>query len=344
MLLLALLFCATIVHFKSYSSVVMSSGDNGAYLLAASAIRHWNFHNVDVKQFWGYSYVMAGVSLTGLSLGVSLLVVSILSWVVSIAISFRLWGGVVAALFAISNFDWMQRSLLGGSEPLFVLFLFASFWAIRAERWSTAALLASFATITRPVGLIALLALGLILLSQRRYGKTLWCTAIALGAGALYVLPFWLYFGDPLYQVHRYRTADWHSGSAIGWPLQAIIQSLIHNREPWTNVVLTTAWILFAIAGALALLFRKKALTSVHEVEWLFALLYVAFLLCYSSPEWARADFPRFVIPAVPILFVALADWLPRDRRIIWAIAVISPILSAASALGIRNVMAALHG
>ena len=64
---------------------------------------------------------------------------------------FRLWGGWVAGFFAILNFDWMQRSYLGGSEPLFVALLFASFLAIRKERWWLACVLASLSTVVRPL-------------------------------------------------------------------------------------------------------------------------------------------------------------------------------------------------
>ena len=341
--MVAILFVTAVSHFGSYSHILRESGDNGAYISAASAIRHWDFRGVQVKQFWGYSYVMALVSLTGLSLSACLLFVSIACSLLSTLICFRLWGGWIAALFAISNFEWMQRSFLGGSEPLFVLFLFACFWAVRAQRWKTAALLASLATITRPVGFMALLAIGIVLLWNREYRKMISSMAMSGAIGMLYLLPFWLYFGDPLYQVHRYRTSDWHSGSAVSWPLHAIIQSLIRNREPWTNVVLTMTWIIFAIVALVALTLQRRRWMQEAKAEWLFALIYGSFLLCYSSPEWARADFPRFIIPALPIMFVAVSDWFPRDRRLLWVIATVSPLLAAASALGIRNVLAALR-
>ena len=341
--LLTLLFIATVSHFQSYRHVVSNSGDNGAYISAASAIQHWNFRGVEVKQFWGYSYVMAAVSLTGLSLATCLLLVSMVCSVLSVAVCFRLWGGWTAAFFAISNFDWMQRSFLGGSEPLFVLFLFGCFWAARARHWNTAALLASLATITRPLGFIALLGIGIVLLWTHEYRKTASCLAISAMVGALYLLPFWLYFGDPLYQVHRYQTSDWHSGSALSWPLHAIIQSLIHNRQPWTNVALTMTWIIFAVIATAALVLRTQVRAHLPSLEWLFAVMYAIFLLCYSSQEWARAEFPRFLIPVLPIMLVAFSGWLPRDRRLLWVLATISPLLAAASALGIRNVAAALR-
>jgi hypothetical protein len=338
------LFLATILHFKSYASVVRTFGDNGAYISAASTIRHWDFQGFQVKQFLGYSYAMASVAaITGMPVGACLLFVSILSSLVSVVLTFRLWGGRVAAFFAITNFEWMQRSFLGGAEPLFVLLLFASFLAVRSERWKMAAGFAAFATITRPLGIFALVAIGAVLLWRREFRKVLSCVTIAAGVGMLYVLPFWLYLGDPLYQIHRYQTSDWHSGSSIGLPLVSIVQSVIHNQQPWTNLVPTLSWTIFAFVGLLMLAFRRKSAAHKFRVEWLFAIFYVVFLLCYNSPQWARADFPRFIIPVAPLLFMALWEWLPRDRRILWAISLVSPTLAAASALGVRNVISALH-
>jgi hypothetical protein len=87
----------------------------------ASAIRHWNFQGLVVKQFWGLPYFMAAIStLTRVSDRTALLLVSFISYFVSVALAYRLWGGWVAGFFSLLNFDWLQRSFLGGSEPLFV--------------------------------------------------------------------------------------------------------------------------------------------------------------------------------------------------------------------------------
>jgi hypothetical protein len=84
-------------------------------------------------------------------------------------------GGRVLRRF---EFDWMQRSYLGGSEPLFVALLFGSFTAVRKERWLLAALLASLATVVRPLGVFALLGIGVALVWKRDYRKFLLATAI----------------------------------------------------------------------------------------------------------------------------------------------------------------------
>ena len=340
----SILFAIAISNFRDYRSAVNNFGDSSAYTSIASAIRHWDFRGLQIKQFWGYPYAMAAVSLvTRLSDQSSLLLVSFASSFVSIVLAYRLWGGWVAVLFAVLNFDWMQRSFLGGSEPLFVALLFASFWAVREERWTLAAWLSAFATVTRPVGVLALVAIGVVLLSKQEYRKFALCSVVGLVVGLLYVLPFWVYFHDPLYEVHRYKSADWQSGSAISVPFLAIGKSLVHNQAPWTNLLLTTGWIIFILLGTVAM--ARKGMRQYafdHATEFLFGFLYIAFLFTYNSEAWARAEFPRFAIPVLPMVFVALSRWMPHDRRILWAIGVVSPVLAAASALGIRNVAQAL--
>src|SRR5881394_3874133 len=62
-LLTATLFVSTIVLFRKFPDAVSNFGDSNAYTGVASAIRHWDFHGLQIKQFWGYPYAMAMVSL-----------------------------------------------------------------------------------------------------------------------------------------------------------------------------------------------------------------------------------------------------------------------------------------
>ncbi len=343
-ILSAWIFAFTVFHFRSVNANLRAFGDNPAYLDAARAIHNWNFANVIVKQFWGLSYAIALFSfLPHISPYTALLLICMACSLLSVLLAYQLWGAWVAGYFAVLNFDWMQRSYLGGSEPLFVALLFASFACIRKERWIWAAILAALASLVRPLGLFALLAIGLVLLYRREYRKFLTCTAAGAILGTLYLLPFWLYFHDPLYQFHRYQTADWHSGPAVGLPFQALASSFLHNTEPLTNVLLTLGWVLFILAGFIAMTRKSfRPFMSEHRTEFLFAFLYLAFLLTYNS-GWARAEFPRFAIPLVPFVLIALEPWVPKSRVILYAACIVGSLLAACSALGVRNVLAALH-
>ena len=343
-LLGAVLFSLTILHFRDYRSAVDAFGDSGAYVSVATAIRHWNFDGLQVKHFWGYPYAMALVSdVTHLPVGGSLLAVSFFSCMLSIAFAYRLWGGWVAALFAVMNFDWMQRSFLGGSEPLAVALIFGAFLATRKDRFLLAAALASFSTIVRPLGVFSLLAIIVVLLCRRDFKRAILAALIGACTAVLYMVPLLKYFGDPLATVHSYGGPG---RLLFGLPFYAIIEGTILYPAPLTNIVLSGFWILLVSTGAVMML-RNAAFRTYareHAVEVGFAVPYLLLIYCYNYPVFARGNFARFEIPVLPFVYLALLRWIPRDRRLLWAIGVVSPILAAGSALGIRNVIAALWG
>lgn len=340
----AIVFAAVIAHFTSFTSKVDDFGDNGAYLQAAGAIRGWNFQNVTTKQFWGLSYVIATASsFPKISPRTALLAVCAASSLLTVLLAYELWGGWIAAYFAIINFDWMQRSFLGGAEPLFMALLLASFLYARKERWIWASFFAALASVVRPLAVFALVAIALVLLTRKEYRRLVTCTAVGFCVGMLYLLPFWLYFHDPLYQIHRYEHSDWKSGALLSFPFRAQFESTLHGHQPLTNVLLILGWSVFVIVGFLAMTRKSfRSYVDEHRSEFLFAFFYVAFLFTYNS-DWARADFPRFAIPIVPFVLKALEPWLPKSRGLVYPLCLVGTILGACSALGIRNVVATLR-
>ena len=334
----SVVFIVTILAFRDYHSTVSHFGDSSAYTDIASAIGHWDFRGLQIKQFWGYSYAMAAVSfVTCLSAQGSLLAVSFASSFLAIALAYRIWGGWVAGLFVVLNFDWIQRSFLGGSEPLAVALIFGALLLVRKDRYVSASLLAALSTIVRPLGVCCLLGIGIVLLYRREYKKLGLAVLIGAVTGGLYVLPLARYFGDPLATVHSYQGAQ---VPLFGFPFYAIIKGTILYPAPWTNVALDFGWIALVLAGILAMSLDSKFrdYASNNPVEVLFAALYLLAVFCYNYPVFARSNFARFAIPALPIIFVALSRWVPQDRRILWGLGIVSPVLAAASALGIQNV------
>jgi hypothetical protein len=334
----AILFAGAIVLLRKYSEAVSNFGESPAYTEIASAIRRWDFRGLQIKQFWGYPYAMALVStITRVSDHAALLIVSGVSALLSIGLAYRLWGGWAAALFAVLSFDWMQRSFLGGSEPLAVALIFGAFLAIRRERYLLASFLAALSTVVRPLGVFSLVAIGILLLYRREYKKLAVAIVIGAGIGALYMLPLAVHFGDALATVHSYEGGKY---SLFGIPLYAIIKRTILYPAPWTNLALDFGWIALVVAGAfvMALDPRFRDFARQNPVEVMFAGMYLVAVFCYNYPVFARSNFARFSIPALPIVYVALSRWLPQDRWLLWGLGVVSPILAAASALGIRNV------
>jgi hypothetical protein len=340
-LVTCLVFVAGVAVLRNYLALVDNSGDCSAYMTVASAISHWNFHGLMVKQFWGLPYAMAALScLTGVSGRTALLLICFASSLASVAIAYRLWGGWVAGFFAILNFDWMQRSYLGGSEPLFVALLFGAFLAVRKERWWLASLLASLATVVRPLGIFALLGIGLFLLWKRDYRRLVPAVGIGLVVGILYMLPLAKQFGDPLATVSSYHSPGWQGGWLFGFPFYAIVKGTLTEPAPWSNLVLSFGWILLVLIAIVVMIrsARFRAYAHAHPVEILFLIPYLWCLYTYNYPHWARGNFPRFAIPILPFVLIALDRWVPKDRRVLWVLGVVMSVLAGASALGVANV------
>lgn len=284
---------------------------------------------------------MAGLSTVArISDRTSLLAISVIASFAAVDLAWRLWGGWIAGFFAILNLDWLQRSYLGGSEPLFAALLFGSFLAVRKERWLIAALLASLATVVRPLGIFALIGIGVALLCKRNY-RTLFLAILIGGVvGALYTLPLARHFGDPLATVNSYHSREWQGGWLFGFPFYAIIKGTLTEPAPLTNLVLSFGWILLVLVAILVMVrsprFREYARS--HVVETIFLIPYLWTLYTYNYPHWARGNFARFAIPIIPFVLLALDRWVPKDKRVLWVLGVASPILAAASAIGISNV------
>lgn len=337
-----ILFIFIVALVRNYFAAVDNFGDSMSYMTLASAIRRWDFHGIVIKQFWGLPYAMAALSkVTGVSDRTALLVCSLVPSLVAAILARRLWDGWVAGYFAILNFDWIQRSCLGGSEPLFVCLLLAAFVSARRQQWLLAALLASFATVVRPLGVFALVGIGLALLWKRDFRRFAAATAIGLVVGVLYAIPLATHFGDPLATVSSYHSKEWAGGWLFGFPFYAIIKGTLLYPAPWTNLALSFGWIFLVVAAVVVMVKASEFRTycRLHVVEAVFLVPYLWCLFTYNYPYWARGTFARFAIPILPFVLLALHRWLPKDRRILWGIGVVSSALAACSALGVANVV-----
>jgi hypothetical protein len=333
-------FVLTFSHFQAYLPSTAKVADNAGYIDIARAIRVGRFNAITPKLFWGTAYAIDAVSLVcRVSESTALLVLSLLSGLASILLAFRIWGGWIAGYFLVLSMAWIQRVFLCGSEPLFVLLVFAAILLARREKWLWAALCASLATVVRPAGFFALASVGLVLLYRREYKRLAGAVLIGLAVGLAYVFPLWIYFGDPLATYHGYR-GDWDSGFPLGLPFRPVIAAVWGTGRPATNLALNLGWICFSVVGLLLMLrkeFRKYA--GEHPYEVVFAISYLVFLFSYNSSFWSYAEFPRFVIPVIPILLVAFGQYSPKRRSVIWTLAVVSSVLAAFSSVGIKHIL-----
>src|SRR4029078_11856614 len=98
------------------------AADTPSYAVITWAIRTGNLHALsEVKLFWGVAYVAAAVSsLAPVTDTAAVLLISFCACLASVALANHLWGGWIAAVFAIISWDWLVASTLGGTETLFV--------------------------------------------------------------------------------------------------------------------------------------------------------------------------------------------------------------------------------
>jgi hypothetical protein len=352
LLLLVALSCvlmwgsALVLHRSN--GLVLNYGDNGAYLTVANAIRHWDFHQIDIQHFMGYPYFIAAASLLfHIPPGFALWLIAALSSLLSVWLASRLFGTVAAAYFALTNFSWLQASFIGGSEPLAVALGLGALLAFRRDRIFFSALLASIAVTVRPLMIFVLVGIGLVLLYRKKFGSFFIALATGLVIGILYTLPLAHYFGDPLLTVHSYTMRDYGGGGIkgphghlFGWPFHGIIAGTIAYPAPWSNLLLSFFWIGVVLAG-ISMMFsaRFREYANTHPNEAIFCALYLLAIFCYDYLIWARSNFIRFAIPALPFVFYALLPVLPKDRRIFWILCIVSSMLAVFSAVGIRNVL-----
>ena len=174
-----------------------------------------------------------------------------------------------------------------------------------------------------------LAGIGLALLYRKRFRVFLVAFGIGLAIGTLYALPLARYFGDPLTHgacVHdsrlRRRGVRGPHGHLFGWPFHGIIAGTLAYSAPWTNLLLSFFWIGLVLLGVTMMFssrFRKYA--KDYPQEAIYCALYLVAIFSYDYLIWARSNFIRFCIPALPFVFFALLPILPKNRWLLWGCA-----------------------
>ena len=303
---------------RAYLGRVQEFPDMSSYAEAATAIRHWHLSGISARQFWGYADAAAllSVLLPGVPMLVVLLLISAVSGCIAVTLAHRLWGGWIAGYMTAVGWQWVQREAFGGSEPLFMALLLASFVATRNDKWRRAFLWAALATTVRPIGVFAVAAILATALMKRR-----WIDA-ALGAGitavvfALYCVPL-AFTGDVLGNIH------WYAPQMMGG---TVWRNLITDEvRPLRHIL---------VAGAIALVLMAPFVLVTREqsgrwAENLFAFGTSCFLVTLNCQPCAWA-FSRFAIVSIPFALLVVRRWLPRDDRVVLVLSIASALLAAA--------------
>ena len=341
--LVLVLGAGTVALFSHYSYY---SYHHEGFDLLTSAIRHWDFRGLPAsqpKEFWGYPYLSALVaSITRLSDVFAIVLVSSSSFVLAGYLCSQLCGTTVAVWMAVVDWWYIDGAVEGLTEPLFMSLLLGSFLAIRKERWVVAALLASAATVVRPVGIFALLGLAIVLLLKREFRQLTIATAIGLITGIAYVIPMILIWHDPFANVSGYRANDWAGPLPVSIPFFPLIKGAadvvrtwhaVHPRfvwKPFVEQLVIAGWVLFTLIGLAKMSFDKhfRLYSNPYSAEVVFIGAYALFLFSYNAPFFLWGHFPRFVIPLAPFLLLVFRNRLSTDRRIISSVALFNTMLA----------------
>lgn len=328
-----------------YVSTIWSFGDNQAYMSIAWGIRHWDFSHIRAWQFWGLSYAMVAFSfLTHASFLTALMFCSIAGGLIAVLLSDRLWGGWVAGYFAVTSREWMERSLLGGADSLFMALVLGSFLAARRKRWLLASLLAALSATVRPMGVFALVGIGLVLLFRKNYVPLAGAVFIGVAIGVLYAIPIKIWKGSALANVAGYSQVDKNGGQSVTYPFVALTHIMLSGQSTKLNLARTLLWIGAVLLGGAVMLWSQQSRQFLrkHPVELCFAALYTALLFTYNS-QWAWMAFPRYAIPILPFVVAAFMPWIPKNRVLLWGFGIFSAVLSAMETVGFTDAFHAIR-
>ena len=303
---------------RAYFGRVQEFPDMSSYAEAATAIRHWHLSETPARQFWGYADAAAllSVVLPGVPMLVVLLLISVVSGCIAVTLAHRLWGGWIAVYLTAVGWQWVQREAFGGSEPLFMASLLASFLATRNDQWRRAFLWAALATTVRPIGVFAVASILATALLKRRWTDAALGVGITAAVFGIYCVPL-AFTGDVLGNIHWY--APQMKGGTV-W------RNLITDEVSPLRQILVAGAIALVLMAPFVLVTREQ---SGRWAENLFAFGTSCFLVTLNCQPCAWA-FSRFAIVSIPFALLVVRRWLPRDDRVVFVLSIASALLAAA--------------
>jgi 4-amino-4-deoxy-L-arabinose transferase-like glycosyltransferase len=225
------------------------------------------------------------------------------------------------------------RFTVGGMETgVFVFLIVASCWLFLGERYLPSGIAVALATLTRPEGLILLVAMGgVYLLRHRRFP---WKPAIA---AVVVLLPWFVfavaYFGSPIPHSVVAKRSVYH------FPLLVALKSLLGYLIGYTFPLSGAAFprlLKYAFYLAFLLLGGAAAYRTCREEPnfaafWLFPVIYIGAYAIANPPvwEWYAVPLVPFSASAVAVGVAELAGFIKGrlalpERSLFW-----QPVLPA---------------
>lgn len=236
----------------------------------------------------------------------------------------------------------MSQNLL---VTLLGMFAFALLWwpsGTRPEektaRYFAAGLLAGWSVVTDYTGIVTLLALGLYALAlelkDRPFARALvdplWYAGGALGPGLFILVWQWLCFGNPWLPAQFYLpksvVAGYQSAHGFGWPLKEALWGLLF--DPLYGLLVFAPIFALAIYHP-ALQWRRTSRVPGHVALFAWFFFAALWIFCSSIHYTVRhqwQDGVRYIVPALPFLFLLVADVLAQAPRAVTALVALAAV------------------
>ncbi|TGL45810.1 hypothetical protein [Leptospira perdikensis] len=321
-------------------------GDNSPFSKIFNAILSGSFIEVkDVVVFWGYPIICLFFStVTTVNFDLSLIFVNLISAGLLFSILKNLYNEFVAICFNIYSIDWIQRVLIGGSEPTFLLFVFLSIFLYRRNyNLYLIGFLIGLSYTVRPLGIFLLFAIGLDLLLNRKIKEIFFITLSFCLVFFAYHLYLNLMLGDSFANYNNYQKKDWDSRLPVSFPFFILLKGLVSLDTGLLNKVKLWAYFLVSLVPLIYLLVNHKNNRDLkaYRVELVFGFVYFLFLVSYNTTFWIAAIYPRIFLPIAPIaifiLFRGKKHITNLERFSLWAIGVVMIGVAAISTVGVQN-------
>jgi len=214
------------------------------------------------------------------------------------------------------------------------LFSFALLWwpsRSRPEReplrYFAAGFLAGWAVLSDYTGVVTVSILGLFALALQLEKKSFWPALkrslwfLAGAIGPILFLLFWQWYcyGNPWLPVQFHQPKKYYLGyqtdRGFGWPIPAALWGLMF--DPLYGLLVFSPILVLALYHFVYLRRRANFVPGrVAAFAWTFLIALWVFCSCIEyTVRWQWQDGVRYMIPAVPFLFLLLADVLVQIPR-----------------------------
>ncbi|HEX2060842.1 MAG TPA: hypothetical protein VHK90_08870 [Thermoanaerobaculia bacterium] len=302
--------------------------DGPAYLAYVTAIRGGaegfaQLAEYDRRVFAGYPLLLALIGADRLPL-----LAIALNWLAAAgaaALAWRLYDDVrVGWAMAVLTPSYLLYSTTVMSEAVVVLAGVAAVLLMTRARGVPAGVALGFAAVARPLAL----SFGAACLAVRSWRSRTFLSAAIVALLCVAAAGAWLWWWSGSLasgiDVYRSDTRAYGGNAIFTWPFASLIGVPLRESVPLWKIAYIWAHVAVVLAG-LVLLLRERPRDRT-SLAWLATNTAIAVSI---GGIWGFHEFHRFLIPALPPLFYAWRNLLPRHRGIWIAIGIASAVLAA---------------